>query len=84
MSQWWVVLDDLPKQTRQTHSGFLCEKIHPIHLKMLKAAAALCQPRQHILFERKALLFHISEYKLFEAVIRQILTHHKIEELVGY
>ena len=51
---------------------------------MLKAAAALCQPRQHIFFERKALLFHISEYKLFEAVIRQILTHHKIEELVGY
>ena len=51
---------------------------------MLKSGAALCQPRQHILFKREAFLSHCNEYKLFKAVISEVLTHHKIEELVGY
>ena len=49
---------------------------------MLEAGAALCYPRDHIILKREALLLHSSDVKLFEAVVCEVLTHNKVEELV--
>ena len=51
---------------------------------MLKAGAALCQPRYHVIFEREALLFHVINDYLFKAAILEVLTRHQVKELVCY
>ena len=56
--------------------------MHISQIKMLEKCGTLYQPRLYILLKREALLFHIMKNKLFEAVVREVLTHHKVKELV--
>ena len=49
---------------------------------MLKAAAALCQPLNHIIFNRETLLLHSCDDKLCETVVSEVLTRHKVKELI--
>ena len=51
---------------------------------MLKVGAALCQPRNHILLKRKALLIKSIDRKLFEAIISEVLTDYKVKELIDH
>ena len=53
-------------------------------LEMLKASAALCQPRHNIILERETLLSHIFKDKLFEAIIFEVLTRHQVKQLVDH
>ena len=49
---------------------------------MFEVVAALCKPLQNIVLEREALLFHMNEGKLCEAIISEVLTDHTVKEIV--
>ena len=51
---------------------------------MLELGAALYNSRHHILLKRETLLSHSTEDKLFEAVVSEVLAHHKVKELVDH
>ena len=51
---------------------------------MLKVNAALCKSCYYIFLKWEALLRQSIEYKLFEAILSEVLANHKVKELVDY
>ena len=56
--------------------------MHKSDLEMFEIEAAPCQPRHHIIFKWEALLSHTFEDELTEVFLTELLTHHKVKELV--